>query len=91
MTNLIKYFANDGDLLPPEDLSSSGSSYSSPRHQSGPELVSVEPQEIVNLSESQHQQMHEIIKDALEEDEVVKSPTPRCKFFKQVLALAIIP
>ncbi|RZC41089.1 autophagy-related protein 2 A -like protein, partial [Asbolus verrucosus] len=67
LTQLIKYFANDGDLLPPEDTSSVGSTFSSPRHQPEQELVSVEPQEITNLSASQHQQIHDLIQDALED------------------------
>lgn len=67
MTQLIKYLANYGDLVSPEDCTSSGSAFSSPRHLPEQELVSVEPQEIANLSESQHQQIHDLIQDALED------------------------
>ncbi|XP_063919299.1 autophagy-related protein 2 homolog B isoform X2 [Zophobas morio] len=67
LTQLIKYLANYGDLVPPEDGTSSGSAFSSPRHLPEQELVSVEPQEIANLSESQHQQIHDLIQDALED------------------------
>ncbi|XP_044263557.1 autophagy-related protein 2 homolog A isoform X3 [Tribolium madens] len=67
LTQLIKYLANYGDLVLPDDSTSNGSTFSSPRHLPEHELVSVEPQEITNLSESQHQQIHDLIQDALED------------------------
>ncbi|CAG9834337.1 unnamed protein product [Diabrotica balteata] len=70
LTNLIIYFANDGDLVPPTSTTT-GSSYSSPRHQAEAELVSVEPQ-ISNLSKSQHEHVNTLLGEAMKESEVVE-------------------
>ncbi|XP_072387744.1 autophagy-related protein 2 homolog A isoform X1 [Diabrotica undecimpunctata] len=73
LTNLIIYFANDGDLTPPTSTTT-GSSYSSPRHQAEAELVSVEPQ-ISNLSKSQHEHVNTLLGEAMKESDVVEDNT----------------
>lgn len=68
LTQLITYFANDGDAENSlEQSGSSGSRFSSPRHQAEQELVSVEPQDISNLSKSQHQHVNELLGEAMKE------------------------
>ncbi|KAF5283909.1 hypothetical protein FQA39_LY04729 [Lamprigera yunnana] len=66
LTQLITYFACDGDLVTTESGNVS-STFSSPRHQAEQELISVEPQDISNLSKSQHQQVNDLLGEAMKE------------------------
>lgn len=66
---LITYFANDGDLLPEENLIKESSSYSSPKVQDEPELIPVEAQDISSLSISQHQHVNDLLGEAMRENE----------------------
>lgn len=68
---LITYFASDGDLQQNSTTSTPSSSYSSPRHNVEQELVAVEPQNISKLSKSQHQQVNELLGEAMQESIVV--------------------
>jgi autophagy-related protein 2 len=79
LTHLINYFANNGDLTPPESTAS-GSVNSSPRHPPKQELISVEPQEVTNVSESQHQEINNLIEDALED--VDDNTVPQAKSYE---------
>lgn len=67
LMQLITYFATDGDLAQ-KDLSSISSEQSTPRKPAPSEqLLSVEPQEISGLSTSQHQQVNELLGEAMKE------------------------
>ncbi|KAF5280262.1 hypothetical protein FQR65_LT03070 [Abscondita terminalis] len=66
LTQLITYFANDGDLLSVESNAVS-STFSSPRHQPEQDLITVESQDISNLSKSQHQQVNDLLGEAMNE------------------------
>lgn len=69
LTQLITYFANDGDLQLPSDTSfSTSSTHNSPLHRRNDSLlVDVDTQEISNLSKSQHQQINALLGDAMQE------------------------
>ncbi|KAB0799030.1 hypothetical protein PPYR_06910 [Photinus pyralis] len=67
LTQLITYFAGDGDLISIETSYSVPSNFSSPRHQPEQELVNVEPQDISNLSKSQHQHVNDLLGEAMKE------------------------
>ncbi|KAG5882217.1 hypothetical protein JTB14_024728 [Gonioctena quinquepunctata] len=71
LMQLITYFANDGDIsqaLPPTE----SSPFSSPRHHVEQELVSVEPQDISNLSKSQHEHVNNLLGEAMKESQIVE-------------------
>ncbi|KAL3285630.1 hypothetical protein HHI36_000162 [Cryptolaemus montrouzieri] len=72
LTQLITYIATDGDLKLLENASNTDSAYSSPRHHpTDQELISVDQvQDISKLTKSQHQQVNELLGEALEEPEV---------------------
>lgn len=66
LMQLITYFATDGDLVQKEHCISS--EQSTPRKQpSNEQLLNVEPQEISGLSTSQHQQVNELLGEAMKE------------------------
>ncbi|XP_025831922.1 autophagy-related protein 2 homolog B isoform X2 [Agrilus planipennis] len=68
LMQLITYFASDGDLCSTnENTNFTGSTNSSPRHQIDQELVSVEPQNISNLSKSQHEHVNDLLGEAMQE------------------------
>lgn len=69
LMQLITYYSGDGDLQTPNDTSSSvGSTHCSPLHKSNePQLVDVEPQEVSNLSKSQHQKINDLLGEAMQE------------------------
>lgn len=65
LTQLLTYYASDGDLTAPTEATSS---VGSPSHQPDePQLVSVEPQDVSNLSKSQHQQINDLLGEAMQE------------------------
>lgn len=70
LMQLITYFASDGDLIKVEEEISTSNSFSSPHRKLEEELVSVEPQDISNLSKSQHQQVNDLIGEAMEEETI---------------------
>lgn len=82
---LITYFAGDGDISaqPGLENSSTGSTHSTPRKQlpSDPseQLLSVDqPQDISNLSKSQHQHVNELLGEAMKESlAVTATDTPQ--------------
>ncbi|KAK4884514.1 hypothetical protein RN001_000785 [Aquatica leii] len=85
LTQLITYFASDGDVISAE-TNNVGSTFSSPRHQPEQELISVEPQDISNLSKSQHQQVNDLLGEAMKEsvsvqDEVIDMSSLGAKMF----------
>lgn len=68
---LLTYIASDGDLPYSNSSKSEVSSpYASPRRQSEQQLVPVEPQEISDLSKSQHEHVNNLLGEAMEESEV---------------------
>lgn len=69
LTQLLTYYASDGDLATPTDTSSSvGSTHCSPSHHADEvQLVDVEPQDVSNLSKSQHQQINDLLGEAMQE------------------------
>ncbi|KAI4468676.1 autophagy-related 2 isoform a [Holotrichia oblita] len=71
LMQLITYFASDGDLQQNSASSTPSSTYSSPRHNIEQELVAVEPQNISKLSKSQHQQVNELLGEAMQESILV--------------------
>lgn len=75
LMQLITYFATDGDLMQKEK-SSVSSEQSTPRKSLQQEqLLNVEPQEISGLSTSQHQQVNELLGEAMKESLVaVREP-----------------
>ncbi|KAK5648479.1 hypothetical protein RI129_003371 [Pyrocoelia pectoralis] len=75
LTQLITYFAGDGDLISVETCYSVPSNFSSPRHQPEQELVNVEPQDISNLSKSQHQHVNDLLGEAMKESVNVEGNT----------------
>ena len=73
LMQLITYFASDGDLAPTESLfMPTGSNFSSPYHQSDQELVSVDPQDVSQLSKSQHQKVNQLLSEAMHESLIIK-------------------
>lgn len=72
LMQLITYFANDGDLLQNDDIENkTGSSFSSPKHETDEqELISMETQDISNLSVSQHQHVNALLGEAMKDEQV---------------------
>lgn len=66
---LITYFAEDGDIISSSPASSDKSPYSSPKHQAEQQLVNVEPQDVTNLSKSEHEYINAMLTDAMKESE----------------------
>ncbi|CAG9820878.1 unnamed protein product [Phaedon cochleariae] len=70
LMQLLTYLANDGDLSQ-SDTVSAESPFSSPRHHVEQELIVVEPQDISNLSKSQHEHVNTLLGEAMKENEAV--------------------
>lgn len=68
LMQLLNYYASNGDLAEETgSVGGNGSLNSSPRHQSEPQLVNVEPQHFSNLSNSQHEQVNDLLGEAMKE------------------------
>lgn len=67
LMQLITYFAEDGDIISSSPASSDKSPFSSPKHQVEQQLVNVEPQDVTNLSKSEHDYINAMLTDAMKE------------------------
>lgn len=67
LMELITYIATNGDLNDQEQSNATVGNYVSPKRQVEQELINVETQDISKLSHSQHQQVNEMLVDAMKE------------------------
>lgn len=71
LMQLITYVANDGDLMR-ELYTNVSANHFSPQHKTEDELVSLESMDVSNLSRSQHEQINDLLDDAMEDSEEIK-------------------